>query len=1183
MKKIFSFITQPWLLMLIAIILLSLIIWYIGPLIAIAEYKPFASETVRLIAIFIVFIAWGLNNLRRKNVDRKSETALENNLIEDSKSSNKKGGKTNIESPDEKILSDRLSDAIKMLQHSQFGKKGKLYSLPWYMIIGAPGTGKTTALKNSGLQFPLRSKLGAEPIQGAGGTRYCDWWFTDEAILIDTAGRYTTQDNPKKIETQAWVGFLNRLKKVRPKRPLNGIILTISMQDILQKTSTQKTIQTTAIKQRIQELNSHLGMELPVYVLFTKTDMVAGFNSFFADLEKEEQEQVWGITFKDKRASKVGNLLEEFHTEYTTLMERINNRVLNRLNHERSPQRRTLVYEFPRQMNGLKLQLHEFLSNIFTPNQFEDPFLLRGVYFISGTQTNMASQWVNGVLPTDQRSPPVDIITKEPKTFFVTKLLQDVIFAEANMATLNTKAKTRHRLVYRVTFAVTILAFTGMLFVWNNSKQLNVDYIAQLDQQIEKYQEVTDGGLENKSDWLALAAGLTEIKLLRTGYKEGSEDYPMQQGIGLYQGHKLGAQAHLTYLKSLETYFMRDLNNLLIKQIDTAQNDDSLLYEALKFYLMLYYPEKMDTKAFTVWVNILWNKIVPGEHNLLIREQLNNHLKIALEEKTLPPSIDQPRVDEAREILASVPLDQRLYRRLKSEYNQKHQGQYTVNQVLGKKADIIFHRPSGKSLDEGIPELFTYKGFHTGFNILNKKLAHRLTDEQWIYGDTISEDLSQENIDKITESVNEYYFSEYTKRWQQLIDDLAIKSFNTVNRGQAVLRLLASSDKPLVSLLDSMRKNTALGEVPALSGPTKAIAGALAEDFLSEEKERLERLTPESDDSSSIKLPGYVVGENFDSLNSYINSSDGLPLHQLQESLDALNEYFQVLAYAGNLKQAAFQANLDSEEGSNAITTVRRAIAEAPPEIKKWFNLIVKNTSTVTAAATQGHMNNVWQTEVTSFFDTALFGRYPIDPTSKREVKLADFTKFFGPEGIIDSYFKSYIEPFVDNSHTEWQWKKNIGLANSSLRFFEQAQRIRQAFFSGSTEAPEVKFSLKPRSLDNAATGFLLETANTSVHYTHGPIKSTNLVWPSPDSDISKISYSLASKGNPISVRTEGEWSWFRLLDKYAKQEIEENSDSLLIIFTLSGIDAQYELTPQSTYNPYNNQDVKGFSLPNRL
>lgn len=1185
MRRFFAFITQGWLLASLGIILLSLIIWFIGPLIAIAEYKPLESENVRLASIFVVFILWGLNNLRIKNKDQKSEKAFTNNLMAEQtkESRKKKNNSDSIKNQDEEVLSNRLNDAIKMLQRSKIGKKGKLYTLPWYMIIGVPGSGKTTALKNSGLHFPLRSKLGEEAVQGAGGTRYCDWWFTDEAILIDTAGRYTSQDNPKKVETHAWLGFLNSLKKLRAKRPLNGIILTISMQDVLQKTATQKGIQTTAIKQRIQELNNHLGMELPVYVVFTKTDMVAGFNSFFADLEQDELKQTWGFTFSDTRAEKTSDLLGQFNSEFDILMQRINSRVLNRLDHEKNQQRRNLVYEFPRQMNSLRQQLHDFITNIFVPNQFETPFLLRGVYFVSSTQTTMASQWVSGILPPDQCAPPVDIVGNEAKTFFVNKLLKETIFPEANMATVNAKAKHRYRWIYRSALAITTLAFAGLLVAWDNSRRINNDYIENLDQQVQRYKGLTNDGLENDHDWLILATGLNELKALSTGFDEGSDRQNIQQGLGLYQGDKLGTQAQITYLDALETFFMNDLGKMLSRQISTATNDDERLYEALKIYLMQYYSEKMDQELFIAWVNVLWNRLLPGDSNQVLKEHLNLHLSNALAKQIAPAAIDEQLVEEARQILIRTPLEVRIYRQLKNDYLSQNQDQYSIEEVLGKKADVIFYRPSGKALSEGIPTLFTYEGFHTGFNVKNKTLAQDLADEQWIYGDDTIVSLDEKEIERISESVNEQYFNEYSIQWANLIADLKIKSFRTVNRGQAVLRLLASSNTPLIKVLQSIRKNTALSEAPAVSGATTELASNINSQITSSKKDRLERLVPESLSISNIRLPGYAVTENFDALNTYIDTDEGLPLQQLQQSLKGLNEYFQTLAYAGNLKQAAFQSSLNSQEGSSAITTVRRAIAESPLEIQQWFNAIATDTSRVTAAATQGHMNNVWQTDVLSFYNDALSDRYPINPSSDRDIKRADFAKFFAPEGIIQKYFRSYVEPFVDSSQAQWQWKKNIGLAESSLRFFERAERIKKAYFSESATSPDVNFSLRPHALDGVVIGFLLETGGTALQYNNGPATTTKLSWPGSQGELSKITFTLASGGTPISARSEGEWSWFRLLDSYATQEAQENSDTIKLTFLINSVKAEYDLLPQSAFNPFGNKDLQNFSLPDRL
>ena len=129
-------------------------------------------------------------------------------------------------------LRERFEEAVATLKQKR--RSGHtLYELPWYMIIGAPGSGKTTALVNSGLNFPLEQRSGKGALRGVGGTRNCDWWFTDEAVLLDTAGRYTTQDSDAGADSAGWSEFLALLRKYRKRRPINGVILAISAQDLM--------------------------------------------------------------------------------------------------------------------------------------------------------------------------------------------------------------------------------------------------------------------------------------------------------------------------------------------------------------------------------------------------------------------------------------------------------------------------------------------------------------------------------------------------------------------------------------------------------------------------------------------------------------------------------------------------------------------------------------------------------------------------------------------------------------------------------------------------------------------------------------------------------------------------------------------------------------------------------------
>ena len=301
MKKIIDFFKRKWVIQLIGIIALSLVLWFFGPLIAIGGNVPLETEVSRLIAILIIVVLWGANNLFTQVKASRANAQMVNELV-DSKIAAPL--QVNHESAEEIGMLGQNFDAalqtLKQMKSKSSHGKQYLYELPWYIIIGPPGSGKTTALINSGLEFPLADRFGKSAIRGVGGTRNCDWWFTDQAVLLDTAGRYTTQDSHEAVDKAAWLGFLELLKKHRPRRPVNGVLVAISLSDLLRQTEEERTLHALAMRQRIQELNEQLGIRIPIYMLFTKTDLIAGFTDFFADFGQEERAQVWGVTFPEE-------------------------------------------------------------------------------------------------------------------------------------------------------------------------------------------------------------------------------------------------------------------------------------------------------------------------------------------------------------------------------------------------------------------------------------------------------------------------------------------------------------------------------------------------------------------------------------------------------------------------------------------------------------------------------------------------------------------------------------------------------------------------------------------------------------------------------------------------------------------------------------------------------------------
>ncbi len=393
-------LTSQWLVSLAGALSACLALWFLGPLLSLGGYQPFESAESRFQGVLGLMVAWGLFNQMRQVRDARADRRLIRALItatgghsaaqpasipplrlpqrlldhpipaeaEDADDNHNGGGSAEIES-----LRRRLAEALALYSH-RLGA-ASLRRLPWYLVIGAPGAGKTTAIAQSGLRFPLSDVLGHRPIQGVAGTRTCDWWFTSEAVLVDTAGRYTTQDSERLADSAAWLGLLDLLKRHRPIQPVNGLVVTVSLADLVSQNPQERQGIADSLNQRLIEIDERLGIRLPVYLLLTKADRLAGFSAFFAGLSADERRQVWGLTFAlpppatDAPASPFCHFADLFES----LISRLDSGVPERLEQETDPDLRAQIVSFPRQMAALQTPLIEFMAQAFRPSKPE-PF-----------------------------------------------------------------------------------------------------------------------------------------------------------------------------------------------------------------------------------------------------------------------------------------------------------------------------------------------------------------------------------------------------------------------------------------------------------------------------------------------------------------------------------------------------------------------------------------------------------------------------------------------------------------------------------------------------------------------------------------------------------------------------------------------------------------------------------------
>lgn len=545
----------------------------------------------------------------------------------------------------------RLDAVLTRLKTQRFGAgwTGRyLYQLPWYLVIGAPGAGKSTALANARLGAPLTDTDIAEPIANLGGTRNCDWWFTDRAVLIDTAGRYTTQDSRRAVDGRVWSGLLDLLKEHRPRQPANGVLVTLSLPDLAQWSTTERRAHATALRQRLGELRAQLGVRPPVYVVLTKADLVEGFATFFDPLDRAGRAQIWGMTFSTEEA--LTGPLPAFHGLFAGLIRRLDEWRLDRLHQEPDIQRRSAAFAFPLRIAELEPALADLIDTAFSPDAAEAEGTaprLRGVYLTSATQA------VRG------RPGPL-VADAESDTYFLDRLLPDVVFPEANLAGVDSALEqARHR---RTVLSLGGALAAGLLLgaFWLYSYGGNAALLARANAAAAGVEEALRPlntppralTRVDDTDAAAILPALDALRALPMGYAERGRWATPDLAGGLYQGNRLAPPADLAYQRALRTLFLARLVLRLEEQLRTNWARPDILRLALRAYRMAGGEEPMDSAYFAEWLAIDWQRTLVGPANDGRRRALGDHLAALFEIGFAPIPVDEALVNRVNEVLA---------------------------------------------------------------------------------------------------------------------------------------------------------------------------------------------------------------------------------------------------------------------------------------------------------------------------------------------------------------------------------------------------------------------------------------------------------------------------------------------------------------------------------------------------
>jgi type VI secretion system protein ImpL len=1197
-KKTLVLLLHPLVMVFFGLLTIGLLIWWVGPLVAIGTWMPLSSELARTGAIGFIALLALLRTVFARWRARRASAGLTEGLIK-VKVPHVTAPSSEKEHAEQKILTNRFTEAIEALKKMRLNSAGKklgwkdwvslssrsyLYDLPWYVFIGAPGSGKTTALVNSGLSFPLAHQFGSDAIRGVGGTRNCDWWFADEAVLIDTAGRYTTQNSHQADDKNEWDGFLSLLKKCRPRRPLNGVFLTVSVLDLLNQKAAVQNELAKSVRARLAELDAGLSTRLPIYVLVTKSDLILGFAEYFANLGKEQRAQVWGFSLplEDKQESKVWGLALE--NEFGRMSQRLNIELIDRMQHETDLERRAAIFSFPMQFAALAPLVSDFVMKVITGAKFIQQPWIRGVYFTSGTQEGSPIDRVMGNLARGFGLEKI-VIQPSKQSYFLTSLLQKLVFPEQHLASSDLKWERKWHLIRLSVFA-TVGLLSGLLIIgWSISAYRNLAYLKAVETQLAPARKSLDLATPHMQHPAQVALVLQSIRDIWRVTRADEDTPSLLMGLGLYQGEKISNAALLAHQRSLNDVFLPILARRLEEQLRTVQkNDLEFAYEALKSYVMLYEPEHFDGDALKAWITLDWNRSldrgIPNEQRKALEDQLD--ALIAQGPSRSPLTKDENLLRSVRSMLASYPLEQRIFSRLKRMRLGADIPGFTITNAAGPAAPLVFERVSGKPLTDGIPGMFTYDGYHKRFQSSVVQLTELMAlEEPWVLGlerGVIEKMREAAGLVALTDRVRRLYLESYVKEWDALLADVRLIRSTSLEKNIQIARTLSGSPSPHINFLRAVVRETTLN---ATDNPAKNVINKATESVRSTRK-NLEELLGADTSSKNIesgKRIESIVDDHYDALRRQVTSPAPNQPAPIDDTLKLFNDVYVYLT--------AVDMAVKSRSPTPAGDIAGKLKADAgrlPEPTRSMIEMLSQSGAVQAQMAERGSLSQDLR-PLAEFCQRAIAGRYPLVTSSSRDALPEDFGQFFGPGGMMEEFFQKRLASLVDTSSRPWRYRPIAGqptVSASALIQFERAARIREIFFRGG-KTPSIRLDFKVMEMDATITQFVLDVDGQLVKYAHGPILPTAVQWPgSKGSNQVRIQLSPPAVVGASGQVADGPWALFRVMEK-AQLENSGLPEKFFVTFNIENRRTRFEVTTNSVQSPLRVRELQEFSCPEGL
>ena len=1191
------------------IILLIALVWLAGYYVPGIGLEPIENRVYATIGILaIVFLIAVLRILKASRVASFMENLIKRQA-DDQLINARPDHKENIEA-----VRNQFFKSIDTLKKSKLGQGRRgasaLYELPWYIIIGPPATGKSTLLRHSGLSFPLTDKK----IQGIGGTKNCDWWFANDGIILDTAGRYTTEGEDK----DEWLVFLDVLKKNRKKQPVNGVIVAIGVDSLINASLEEVEGYAEKIKERCDELLDKLEVKFPIYLMFTKCDLLDGFIDFFGDLTKSEREQVWGCTLpeEDRSSSSLADLI---HTELDKLTKSLYNWRMGKLSKEGKIEKRERIFLFPLQFSDIHKKIIRFSSYLFQPNPYRESPILRGFYFTCGTQEGSPIDKIIG------RINPA-FAEKEKKSYFIKDCFTQIIFPDQNFAQLTLAARKARKMATVGSVLLSTLFAGWLIFGISRSYLNNKELITKFNSDAKAVAQIKWNQRTKFQNNFSALDNLKKDIIRIENYREDAP--PMNLRYGLYQGGK--------FVEIMKNIYLSGLNEILVAPVKTEierkikiDMEDSIkkwdsLYSALKVYLLLSTPDKVNevNKSFLDdRVKKYWGHYLSREYGEQMDDKMTDiapaHISYYLSQiSNIDSKIDSKYLLKA---------DPDIVRKAQAKLNQEPA---VINIYQGiKKAGAAELKPlrlkdilPPETRDilvstYEIPGVFTKYGYdaYVGNAILEGIAISDSGD--WVLGGRIKRNENvKEKRRKIINKLNQLYIKEYLAAWNKFVGSISISSSDTVDDLMRKLKIMANyQSSPFVLLFKKMIDNM---KIEVVSPKGLDIVGA-GKGFFEKTKEIVGLSSGSKKDKiARSKNPiekEFLVLSDFSGIEEKTEGKRS-GLEDYLGILRKIHDKLYTIALGdnpGNEIKSFTRKLFDRDSGgANELSSGLRESnyilddnkSQSKEYLKRLLSQVFDRIGIVCLKATSDQLNKLWKEKVFRIYKDKIYGRYPFEKNTRENTSRRDMARFLMPnEGALWQFYDKELKPFISQENDDLKprsWKNfHVPFTDEFLRFYKNTRNVRDSLFWNDERSLRTKFWIRPHPPKSIGST-KVHISKTIFHingqelvYENGPEIWEVFSWPGEKLEqeglppLSFLEITRGVAGYKTEKRFEGEWSLFRLLDKAEITTQNNKFFKLRWIFHLQGepVAVDADLKTESPQNPFTPGIFSGFVCPERL